>query len=245
MNPWKAVKQCVKRRLVEFAIRHVNLNFKPSPKIIAQRIDFMWRNKPISIAADFKTLLYETINEIIEFDCYQLDKCKFSHDSTSVVIDVGGNVGVAALVLAQDYPGSVITIEPIEENCAAIRKNIALNSFSNVKSLQAALSDKDGHIDLWMDPHQSVLAFSRGDNANDVPGLARISVPSISLPTLLAKIGERRVDLLKMDCEGGEYAVINQIDNSLAPGSRRSRWEFTTSIRRFALSKVCNARCPV
>lgn len=38
-----------------------------------------------------------------------------------------------------------------------------------------------------------------------------IEVPAFSLPTVVAKLGHRRIDLLKIDIEGAEYAVLESL----------------------------------
>lgn len=210
------LKQSLKKAITAQCCRFVNLNFRPTPAIIRQKMDFSFRESLLTVETDFRTPLYETINEIVDYDCYQLSRCHFSSDSDGIILDVGGNVGVAALVLSRLHKGKVITIEPIEENCVVLKRNLAINSVSNVEVLQAAITEHDGSADLWMDPTQSISAKVRPADAGP-SSLAHSTARSLSLRSLLQLYPGRPIELLKMDCEGGEYCIIDQIDEQLAP----------------------------
>jgi hypothetical protein len=55
-------------------------------------------------------------------------------------------------------------------------------------------------------------------SANEaVEGLVKHKLPVHRLPTILAKLGHEKIDLMKMDIEGAEYEVIEDIIQSPVP----------------------------
>lgn len=74
------------------------------------------------------------------------------------------------------------------------------------------LADRDAtfHFDVPEDrTGASYVLRSTAPTPEEADGC--ISLPCLSLPTLMAKHGHTRIDLLKMDIEGFEYGVLDQI----------------------------------
>ena len=208
----RALRDAAHRRVVRYAFERINFNFRPTSAIQSQQMAFVHGGRRFEVSSDYRTPLYETINEVVDYDCYQLQRCQFSTDGQGLIIDVGGNVGVTALVLAHGYAGRVVSLEPIPANHAALEKNLAANGVTNVDVLLAALGERDGEMELWMDPDQSVSAFAVAPGGTPWTGQVAHRAVSFSLASLLARYPGRRVDFLKMDCEGGEYAILDQIN---------------------------------
>ncbi len=74
----------------------------------------------------------------------------------STFVDIGAHIGRYTLMAAR-YASKVIAIEPEPSNFSLLRENVALNGFSNVVTLQPALS---------MDQRRSQFYVARiGDTA--------------------------------------------------------------------------------
>ena len=72
-----------------------------------------------------------------------------------------------------------------------------------------ALADFDGSLDLWLPNNEEHVSASC--RASDISSSNKITVPCRSLASIMAELDHDRVDVLKMDIEGSEYAVIEQI----------------------------------
>src|SRR5260370_37471881 len=94
--------------------------FIPAPSIRRQRMEVRIGGEIVVFEADYATPLYETIAEIVDYDCYQLGKIQFSRSNNNVVLDIGANIGVSALAFSQYHSGKIICFEPIERNCALL-----------------------------------------------------------------------------------------------------------------------------
>jgi len=116
--------------------------------------------------------------------------------SHMVVYDVGANVGAYA-VLAARRCAAVHAFEPDLGNLSRLRRNIALNRFTNCTIVPAAAGSHDG-----------IANFAAGKDAfvgRLDPG-GSIVVRCVSLDSYAADHGAP--DLIKMDIEGGEWESL-------------------------------------
>ena len=124
-----------------------------------------------------------------------------------IVVDVGANIGDLALTAASvvGTEGRVYSFEAHPRICGFLRKNVALNSCSNVVIFNVALGDKESEI---------LLSDSRGDDQNHVSENGRgISVRMARLDDL--PIPEQHIQLLKIDVEGYEKFVLEGAPKTL------------------------------
>jgi FkbM family methyltransferase len=80
-----------------------------------------------------------------------------------------------------------------------------------------ALAERNGSVNMYA----AVEVPSQARQVIQPSGDDTVSVPSVSLESLLQKIGADKVDLLKMDIEGSEHpALLNARRNTLEKISR-------------------------
>jgi FkbM family methyltransferase len=132
-----------------------------------------------------------------------------------VVVDGGSNVGFFALLGATVLKGKgrVFAFEAEPNTCALLRRNIRWNKFDGVvQAEQKALTDRDGDCQFsfdWEEPMLSSLVSGR-------PGSSKtIQVRGVRLDTFLSASGAERVDVVKLDLEGGEPACIRGMQKSI------------------------------
>lgn len=118
----------------------------------------------------------------------------------AVVLDIGAHIGVVTALLAGLCPkGQVYSFEPATENHAHLTINVAANGFDNVTVERAAIFDTDGEIRLEFD-----ATYPGGSHVGD----GGATVPSLRLDTWMRATGLDRLDLVKLDVEGVELAVL-------------------------------------
>lgn len=134
------------------------------------------------------------------------------------VVDVGANVGVFTLAAARlaGREGHVIAFEPLERNWRYLVANLALNGYHNVVVEPMAVTDHDGTLQMY--------AFGK-DNlsvSREVAGreLQTWSVPSCRLNTYVAQHAIPGVDVIKIDVEGAEAAVLEGMRDLLTARNR-------------------------
>lgn len=190
----------------------LNTTFRPAPSVLKQHIEFMFDGRLVTLESDFRTPLYETIAEVVDYDCYQLVAWRGESPADVVVVDIGANVGVFS-VIAGLFAKQVIAFEPIEQTCDALRENVSRNKLSNVTVVQAAVTTSDKPVTLEMASDTSVSARVTPVQLNGES--IGISAVGVSLRSVLARLPlESRISLMKIDCEGGEYGIVEQIDKS-------------------------------
>jgi len=200
--------------------------FKPAPSIKQQSIDFVFKQHRLSVTSDHTTPLYDTVAEIAEHDCYQLDQIDFSDSADGLVLDVGAQIGIASVVLSRLHRGKILCIEPVPENCRFLQKNLEANQVTNAVIVPAALMGQDGFAEFEIDPNSSVAGRAAGLMATDPRVFTQtLRVKSVTLRTALKDFPSQAIHLIKMDCEGGEYSIVDQITPELQARIRNMTFE--------------------
>ncbi|MFN8593685.1 MAG: FkbM family methyltransferase [Thermomicrobiales bacterium] len=133
------------------------------------------------------------------------------------IIDAGAHVGVATHYFKHRHPHArVLAIEANPATFSLLRRNISHNGLDDVHLRHAALAPEAGEITFYTgtDGEQS---SSWGDSAIRQPwhgeeATSAVRVPAITLSSLLTE----RVDVLKLDIEGLETAVLAEAAPQLA-----------------------------
>lgn len=130
------------------------------------------------------------------------------------IIDCGSNIGMSVLYFKALYPdSSILAFEPDEEAFACLQANVEVNKLQCVWIVRKALSDREGLIDFYYDEsHPGSLGMST--RVERMPKQKR-QVEA----TPLSKYIDRDVDFLKIDVEGGELRILED----LRRGDRLSR----------------------
>lgn len=160
-----------------------------------QKIKGIWRDEADeSVWAEiFKWREYRIAEEVIK-------------TKNAVIFDIGAHAGFFALYcLALNDTAKVISVEPEEKNLVAMKDNLELNSsIKKVVIIPGALTlvDGDCFLKISIDSHNHHIL------GNDESDEGVVKVEGFSLLTLLKKSKTKKVNLLKMDIEGGEWDLL-------------------------------------
>ncbi len=167
----------------------------------------------------------------------------------AVVLDVGANIGVFALSVCASLPNArVHAFEPVPTVHARLASNAACAG-GRITPHALALGVSEGEIAFTWYPHVSILSgtgaepgeeaavvrafLNQGEADSDVdPALLDelladrlaaevLQVPQRRLSGMLKSLGLDRVDLLKIDVEKAEWAVLQGIDEADWPKIRQ------------------------
>lgn len=126
-----------------------------------------------------------------------------------VILDCGANVGMATFYLKRLFPESKITcVEANPYTYELLQKNITENGLQNVEAINAALSDSDGTIDIFVGNNKSSLRVSIFEERS---GGDTVPVKAMKLSELFLK---HQPDIVKIDIEGAEIQVVQELKAS-------------------------------
>lgn len=119
------------------------------------------------------------------------------------VFDVGANIGMTALPISKivGETGTVFAFEPDPDSFRKCQDHIERNAVRNVHLSSLALSDQRGNATL-VSPEDSNKGMNRIGNG---PGL---SIETHTIDGFIEEHALARLDLLKIDVEGSELAVL-------------------------------------
>ena len=125
---------------------------------------------------------------------------------------------------------TVVLFDPSPTGTATMEK--PENRLPQFRFYPFALAAREGHLTLAPPRHAA-----EGSWFAQAPGTETIQVPCIDLASLMRKNGHERIDLLKIDIEGSEYEVLDDLlkkripvrqicvefHHGMLPGIRRSQ----------------------
>lgn len=184
--------------------------------------------KAIAISDDIEiqapTAAKALVEEIWGGNCYLRHTEIHAGD---IVVDIGANVGIFSL-LAASKGAIVYSFEPNPESFSLLERNIISNGFHDrIKPFNFAISSADGYIELAVPDTEKIYALGSAtttkatrlqlEQDKGIP--SRIfSVPCISIRTMVDEIigHGKEVHLMKVDCEGAEWDIVESLKPQLA-----------------------------
>jgi len=129
----------------------------------------------------------------------------FEINSSDIIIDIGAHIGLFSLLVSQFCKtGKIFSFEPIRENFDLLVSNLALNHIENVFPFNVGVSKKSGKLNLFLNNDQSAHSiFPKGPKS--------ITVEATSLQKIFDEKQISSCKLLKLDCEGAEYDIIDSL----------------------------------
>jgi|APTNR8051073442_1049403.scaffolds.fasta_scaffold02574_10 FkbM family methyltransferase len=184
----------------------LKLNFLKSSKPKGEFVRFRILDYDI-YAYDYISLL-NLVNEIFINGEYLFE----SETASPKILDCGANIGMAALFFKKLFPGAeIVCFEPNPLSYKLLEMNVRGNDLQHVTIINKAVADEVGKLDFFIGNEKGSVIASLSEDRNNT---SRISVDAIRLSEF---IGERKFDLAKIDVEGAEHAVINDLilDNKI------------------------------
>lgn len=125
-----------------------------------------------------------------------------------VAIDIGANVGYFSLFIFSKYPdASVYAFEPMPFNYEKLKEYQQTYPAFDFKVFNQAVTNHKEGITLNssnLDNFSTMASIFESNNRGE-----KINVPTTTLSDIIKKEDQiRKIDYLKMDCEGSEYSIL-------------------------------------
>ena len=156
-----------------------------------------------------KFLRYEELSYLFREIFVDNEYLFVSGNDSPYIIDCGSNIGMSILYFKMLYPHSrILAFEPGEETYCCLEENVKNNRLNSVALHKAALSGKEGTIELYYD--QDNVGSLRMSTKQDRMPKQRRTVEALPL----SKYIDEDVDFLKIDIEGTELEVLEELRNA-------------------------------
>lgn len=137
-------------------------------------------------------------------------RSRFSSDTDGWFVDLGANIGFWSLCFASWFPRwSILSVEANPDTFQVLLENIAMNGWiDRITALQLGVSDSVGELPLYCNDSGN----RGGDSFTSFAShrARRVIVPVKPLDVIFSENGVDKVNVLKIDIEGLESAVLSR-----------------------------------
>lgn len=168
----------------------------------------------IRLTINLEDWIQQQIYFLGDYEKNEIDYLYSNLKKGNVFIDIGGNIGLFSLNASKivGNEGKVIAFEAFTPNYNQFKNHISSNHFQNITLEHLAIADEKSFIEiLYNDTYNNVgMASSFLQEYT-----AKERVESISLDEYVKQKNISKIDLIKIDIEGGEYAALKGMNEIL------------------------------
>lgn len=130
-----------------------------------------------------------------------------------VLVDIGSNIGMLSLIVASLNPGvRVFSFDASPTAIRCLRTGVCANQLTNVQSYGVAIGADDAKtVKFYSNGKDNSCLVEEGLNSSNP--VLDCEVPKIKIDEIFDSglLGIDRVKYLKMDIEGGEFAIFDRL----------------------------------
>lgn len=135
----------------------------------------------------------------------------------AVVIDIGASTADSSIYFAINGAKEVYGVEPMEESFDIATYNVNVNNLgSKIHLINAAIYEKAGKVEMTVslqNPNANSVNPTETVRKSGINFDSKRTVKAISLKNVISQFGLKKIGLLKMDCEGCEYGILQSIED--------------------------------
>lgn len=187
--------------------------FRPYHLFKGVHKDVIYRNS-IRLHLSLADWIQQQLYFLGDYEKNEIDYLYSTLKEGDTFIDIGANIGLFSLNAAQivKNTGSIYSFEAFTPNYSTFKKHIEMNTFRNITPEHLAIAGEKGHIEiLYNEDYDNVgmaSSFLRDFTSRE-------KVESISLDEYVKQKQISKLDLIKIDIEGGEYAALTGMKETL------------------------------
>jgi FkbM family methyltransferase len=189
-------------------------SLKYGDEIVEEKIKFEGQNRYLVVDSKQIKLsyigddLFPIVCEIFYDKIYERDFVRPSIGD--VIVDIGANYGVFSLYSQMFNPKKVYAVEPVKDTFENMKNNLEVYG---VVCINKAISDENGYETFAVtEVNGNNFSFKNKDGYHPSNIINEEVVESITINQLIKDYNIEKIDYLKVDCEGGEKHLFEQID---------------------------------
>lgn len=154
---------------------------------------------------------FTVIHEMFYRDDYGLKHIAPLQNSAPVILDLGANIGAFTLLAARCFPkAKIFSFEPEDKNYASLKYNIQLNNLEGrISAINSAVAEQAGERTFYISNYEYAHSLLAEQVADGNKGA--LTVHCTTIEKIFEDYHLEAVDILKLDIEGSEYAVLYQL----------------------------------
>ena len=174
---------------------------------IARRVSVVIPDRDYEVLLRLKTSDVPTFEQVFVAREYESPNLP---EAANVIVDLGANIGLAAVFFGLKYPtAQILCVEPEASNFAVMLDNTAALG-DRVRKQHAAVWTKDGFINLHTENEEGAPLGAWGVQVSDRKTASSGTTRCYKIGTLLDQAGFDSADILKVDVEGAELEIFSQ-----------------------------------
>lgn len=160
------------------------------------------------------------INEVFISKVYEQPQKDIIIRNADIVIDAGGYIGDFSVYAAKRaINGNIYTFEPSSDNYSLIKKNVKLNKLLNVIVYNKGLF-KESEKKIFYLNKKALGSSSLFEVESSNEEYKKQIIKTIGINRFLTISNIKKVDFLKLDCEGAEYDIIYSLFKNILKNIR-------------------------
>lgn len=181
----------------------------------------------------------DVIREVIKNDCYKLMSLYYSGFRPDVVFDIGAHIGTFTLFAHSLFgKGRYFCFEPNLDSSTLLNLNVG--HIANVMTRAIYYGSSNDHLTLTIPNNSPGSGFISSPESADGLSLLKSKQEGLTYTTKETNINRTtieevctafmvpKIDLLKMDCEGGEWGIVENLSQNLANSVQCIKGEYHT-----------------
>ena len=166
------------------------------------------RKVKLNISNPFDCIFFN-YNEMFvngQYDCYGIE-------NLDTVFDIGANNGLFSRYLMDRGCKNVYAFEPNKE--ATKNAKSILGNNEDYELIEKAIGIHDGELTFYVSENNTTIGSISKEHVANHSNPIEVKVPCISLKSFISEKGIEKISLIKMDIEGAEYQIIEDLDEDI------------------------------